>query len=353
MEEFVIKDGILVRYQGWSGCVKVPEGVNVIGVGAFENHLRVKSVTLPASVIRIGERAFRGCKSLEYVRLPDGLEIIDDEVFCNCIKLKEITFPDSLVKIGAQAFRHCNSLTSVTIPDGITEINDGTFAWCRNLKTAFLPKTLNKICYAAFANCGLKNINIPYGVNTIVSCAFRDTIRLRKINFPGSIKSLGNHLVTTFGHMNCITTDVPLTYKQVPANIDGCRIVTSRISYVPDKWRANAVVTFVKELSEKSEGESGLSTAPGEKAARRRSHDEYIRRHSGELIEQAFDNPELLTYMCEHKYLAAQYVGDYIDRARARNEIETIANLMDYQLNVLGVDGDSFDDGLRNGLGIE
>ena len=77
--EFDIKDGILVKYNGNSKDVIIPEGV-----------------------IHIGEKAF-----------------------CMCESLKQIAIPNSVIEIGDCAFVK-TSLTSVTIPKG-TNIQENTF----------------------------------------------------------------------------------------------------------------------------------------------------------------------------------------------------------------------------------
>ena len=56
-EEFVIKKGVLEEYNGTDEVVTVPEGVHVIGYGAFQPNLemdgeaeRLKKVILPETV---------------------------------------------------------------------------------------------------------------------------------------------------------------------------------------------------------------------------------------------------------------------------------------------------------------
>ena len=46
-----------------------------------------------------------------------------------------MTIPDSVTKIGELAFRDCSSLTSVTIPDSVTSIGELAFCNCTSLKS--------------------------------------------------------------------------------------------------------------------------------------------------------------------------------------------------------------------------
>ena len=46
--------------------------------------------------------------------MPEGVETIANYAFYKATNLKEITLPESLGKIGNQAFRNCSALTSLT-----------------------------------------------------------------------------------------------------------------------------------------------------------------------------------------------------------------------------------------------
>lgn len=65
---FVIKDGVLLSYNGSASDVTVPSTVYAVGDFAFAKNAHVVSVTIPDSVESIGSRAFYGCSSLKNVR---------------------------------------------------------------------------------------------------------------------------------------------------------------------------------------------------------------------------------------------------------------------------------------------
>ena len=58
LNDFIIKNGELVKYKGEGGDVVIPEGVTSIGEHAFDNCRSLISVTIPNSVTSIGKYAF-------------------------------------------------------------------------------------------------------------------------------------------------------------------------------------------------------------------------------------------------------------------------------------------------------
>ena len=63
-----------------------------------------------------------------------GVTSIGSAAFCDCHFLTGVTIPNSVTRIGDEAFRGCNfNLTSVTIPDSVTSIGNGAFYDCDSL----------------------------------------------------------------------------------------------------------------------------------------------------------------------------------------------------------------------------
>ena len=304
MSDFVIKDNVLIRYEGHDSVVEVPDGV-----------------------VAIGRDAFRICMSMQNVK-----------------------FPASLVKIGETAFFHCDSLTSCTFPDGLIDIREGAFTWCSRLQSVVFPKSIKRIGQLAFAFTSLETVELPFGIERLDEGAFSRCKRLREINFPSSLRIVGDRVLRSSDGLSRITTDTLLPPTVIDTVLPGLRVVAERISDLPDSLRPAAAITFVEELANASgDTKNALASL---NTVRATSHKDYIRRNAYALADAAFDNPELLRYMFRHKYLSASDIDTYIERAKSRNRIDMVILLTDYQVNVLGCDDDSFDDDLRNGLGI-
>ena len=64
INDFVIEDGVLIKYKGDDSDVVIPDSVTSIGDFAFQDCTNLTSVEIPDSVIEIGEDIFDGCYQL-------------------------------------------------------------------------------------------------------------------------------------------------------------------------------------------------------------------------------------------------------------------------------------------------
>lgn len=72
----IVGDGILIAYKGNESNVEIPENVKQINPEVFMNHTEIESVNLPASVIKIGSSAFKGCSALKGLSGCEGLKAV-------------------------------------------------------------------------------------------------------------------------------------------------------------------------------------------------------------------------------------------------------------------------------------
>lgn len=107
--------------------------VSQINASAFAEVSTLKSVTLPATVRRIGEDAFYNCDHLEKVILNGPLEEIGRSAFEGCSYLRKIDLPEGLTRIEKDAFAGCTRLPSLKIPASCTAMGDEIFRGCEML----------------------------------------------------------------------------------------------------------------------------------------------------------------------------------------------------------------------------
>jgi uncharacterized repeat protein (TIGR02543 family) len=191
----------------------LPDNINgmpicSIAPHAFEKRTSLVSVTIPATIEKIGDYAFAGCSNLESFEIPASVTLIGNGVFNDCGNLaKLVVDPDSdsfvtvngilfsadkttlyrfpagksddnydiaktITSIIASAFNGNRYLDTVQIPSSVTAIGDGAFSGCTGLDSITLesvtPPHLGK---AAFDPDAKLTINVPKNAVTAYASA--------------------------------------------------------------------------------------------------------------------------------------------------------------------------------------
>lgn len=112
----------------------------------------IKSVVLPATVQKIGNRAFRGCRELAEVTIENGsdLETLGNEAFAGTA-LKNFVFPKWVLNLGEKCFFGCDQLESIQFDDQcqIKTLHAGVFEGTK-VKKVTIPLTVRNIDATAF-----------------------------------------------------------------------------------------------------------------------------------------------------------------------------------------------------------
>ena len=171
-------------------AVTLPQGLEVIEQSAFQNCTALKSISIPDSVTEIGIYAFSECAALEKAILPSSLEKISEYMFNRCSHLKKVSIPDTLLNIGGNAFAECTVLQLTELPDRVTGIGSDAFSYCYAIESMVFPKHLEYLGSGAFASTGLKTVNIPESVTHIYETTFRYCCDLSEVYLPSKLSVL-------------------------------------------------------------------------------------------------------------------------------------------------------------------
>lgn len=147
-------------------------------------YIELASVTIPNSVISIGEYAFYNCPQLSSVILSENLKTIGESAFSDC-NISRIKLPKTLKSIRKGTFFRCENLMSVEFSEGIQNIGESAFEYCSNLTNITFPNTLTDIGSHAFWDSGLISVIIPDNVKYIQHGAFNNC-PLNKVTIYGS-----------------------------------------------------------------------------------------------------------------------------------------------------------------------
>ena len=213
--------------------ITIPDSVLYIGDKAFMDCKLLKSIVLPANITSIETGTFSDCSSLETVKLPEGLKTIGNYAF-EASGLQTVTIPATVDSIGITAFSYCKSLTEIVIPKGVTKIPDRCFMACDNLTSIVLPGSIEVIDAYAFHEC--------YQLDTVLFCGTQ--AQWNAINIGESNDQLFEP-TTTIQYHDIIKVDETLVTCTEPGTeaYYKCRICSKM-------FRTAEVATDPQEISE-------------------------------------------------------------------------------------------------------
>lgn len=283
---FTINDGrCLTAYKGPGGEIVIPEGVAAIADKVFMGRKDITGVTLPESLKRLGECAFKGCTMLKSIRVPAGVKVIEAETFRGCTKLERVELPEGLEEFENGAFRMCKALKDLEIPESVTIIGPYTFSRCAALKRVTVPAGVRELPYGAFGYVGLEELTI-LGKSVDVdkyACA-----EVRKIVAPNM-----------------------------------------ELWHIPSEKNVEAVMGFTEWLGKGNpvDGEA------------RKSYADYVRRRRSYFLddaEGAVNRPHLLHFMIEEKIIPQEAMDRLLKAAEKKKNAPVTGMLLEYQNAAFG-----------------
>ncbi len=179
------------KYQG-DGSIVIPaifDGVTVTEIenNSFKNYAKLKSVSIPDGIVKIGDYSFYGCTGITEINLPDSVSSIGQYAFMGCTSLERINIPSGASEISAYSFASCASLSFPTLPDSITKIDASAFIGCASFEKVILPKNVTSIGVHAFDGCAnMTEITLSVNVTEIGDNAFSSCERLESVIYMGS-----------------------------------------------------------------------------------------------------------------------------------------------------------------------
>jgi len=226
-----------IKYNAFRGTslseIKLPDSIEIIGIGAFAEIKTVTSLTIPESVCVIGCYAFAQMPLLERVNFNAVNAQIEEDfyagysVFANSgIETEGIIFtfgesvevvPDGILTTGGSygvGEKYEANVQTVIIGDNVKTIGNFAFENCSSIANITFGNSVETIGARAFEGCyKIKNIALPDSLRIIGENAFRECTGLAEITIPENIESIS---ITAF--LGCTSVET-INYNAINANI--------------------------------------------------------------------------------------------------------------------------------------
>ncbi len=235
--------------------VVIQYGVTSIGDNAFNAFnnsyydTALNSVTIAASVTRIGKDAFTYCDLLKSISIPDSVTEIGLGAFSECFSVTSLSIGNGVKTIGNHAFAMCKSLTAVTIPASVTSFGQGAFMGCASLNNLTIGGFSASIGDYAFSECkSLETVTIPDTVTGIGENAFKECTSLSSVTIGAKVTSIGSGLFDGCTSLQAINVK---SNNQQYASVDGVlfnKAKTVLIAYPCGKGGGYTVPSGVKTI---------------------------------------------------------------------------------------------------------
>ena len=256
--------------------------VTAIDEFAFYGCSTLDTLSVPATVNQIGDRAFAYCPALKFIEVNGRNATYDSRNYCNaivhtytstvvvgcatttmnssiraigafafagCERLSRLQIPNSVQKIGYEAFRGCKTLVGVNIPANVKEIGYRVFADCDNLANIRVDATNNR--FDARESCngvihtstgtlvtGCAATTIPASVTAIGYEALSGCGALSNLVIPEPVSRIGHYALRATESLQ--TVDIPATVTSFGDRAFGdCTALTSIYARLEHPEQAN------------------------------------------------------------------------------------------------------------------
>ena len=174
--------------------VTIADTVTAIGKSAFSDCTALQSITIPKKVSTIGEDAFYKCTNLTEIQVAAANTSFSSEngVLFDKNRTSLLTYPAG--RVGAYR-----------IPDGVTEIGNSAFVYASGLTDVEFPDSLKVIGEYAFAWSGIaSNVVLPDSVTTVGEEAFYYCNAMTSLTLSGGMTEISGYLAASCDNLQTV-----------------------------------------------------------------------------------------------------------------------------------------------------
>ena len=209
-----VENGVLTEVLKGYDEITLPNSVKSIPKNAF-NGSKINKVILNEGLKSIGNMAFFN-STIQEVIFPSTLEQLEEDIFYYCYNLKKVDLSQTkITKLPASTFVYAG-IEEVLLPDMLTEIGAQAFLNTSRLKLIEVPERVKTIGLEAFRESGIVTVKLPNGIVNIASRAFYYCPELTEVTTYGPTSNDDPYATI---QAYCLEGCPKLTHFEIPQSI--------------------------------------------------------------------------------------------------------------------------------------
>ena len=204
----------------------------------YVNNNWVWNLSIPYGVESIPHFAFYQCRCISYLNIPSTVKSIGSSAFEDCSGLTWVSLSEGLTSIGGSTFEGCTGLSAITIPSTVTYISVNAFNRCSNLNdVTSLVRSPFAIDGSTFSNYGSATLTVPYGTKS----AYQNTAGWN--NFSRITDGSNNSEFSSSGFNYVITSSNTVAVKSVASYLKNV-IIPESVYYDGTFYQVTALADY-------------------------------------------------------------------------------------------------------------
>lgn len=198
----VTEDGVASlkpEYRGQSTRTQYEAAISDKGSGVagsknteLPEHLVIPEIVDGILVDSLADGTFSQNMAIKAIILPKTISVIPDYCFEQCLYLTDVYNTENITKLGARSMQ-CTGISRAYFPNLKNMGTDNVFYLCGKLVYADIG-SVTDIPDLAFERCSSLNCIKNSGtIKTVGKRAFRNTVKLKRVDFIPDLTSIGNY----------------------------------------------------------------------------------------------------------------------------------------------------------------
>ena len=182
----------------------IPESVVSMGEAVCGSIETLESVEVLANITSLPSWTFRDCGNLKNVELSNSITDLGKSAFFNCASLSDFSYFKNVKTLGYETFYNCG-FTSIEFHEGLTALHRSSFYVCRSLSSVKFSSTITDIGMEVFFGTAIETLTVPETVTHLSNFCFHGMSALKSIELLANVEEIPWEAFTQCPNLEQIT----------------------------------------------------------------------------------------------------------------------------------------------------